>query len=542
MKNHSQRTNLKAILQGSALAGAWAVCAPTQALEYTVGDWQFDVDTTLAYEAQWRTESRDKDLEAVLNDNDGNINFDSGSMTSNKASFILEVGGSYEDFSFFIRGDGLYDYIYANGTSDVSRENFLANNWGKPIGGKLDRGEYHDETIDESGHRLRLLDAFVTYAFDVGDQGGSVKLGRQVISWGEATFYPGINAIQNPVDAALALSPGVESKTYLLPTSAIDLKWDFTDSLSAEAYYKWDWDGSTLPGVGYYMSTSDITGPGAETLLYAPGPGQAGGKVRSKIKPDDEDQYGFAARWLTDGGTNFELNYTKSASNIPGAAVVIDLANNNEGAVREIYTDNVKIWGFSFSTNVSEAQVYADIAYSENMPFVNLPNEVRGTDFVQSEVVRGHYWQVVAGFTDLYTAFPWLSEQITLLGEFNYQGNNLGGNDLTVEGGRYSGALVTDTAWGYRLRMSLKYFQVIRGMDVDVPIYFSHDVDGYGNSIALNNGLKEGVKSASIGFDAHYLTNWTISGKYAWFFGNDDPIDKVLSDRDNISFTVKYRF
>ena len=88
----------------------------------------------------------------------------------------------------------------------------------------------------------------------------------------------------------------------------------------------------------------------------------------------------------------------------------------------------------------------------------------------------------------------------------------------------------------------LKYFQIIRGMDVTVPITFRHDVDGYGNSIALNNGLKEDLKTASIGFDAFYLTNWQFSGKYAWFFGNDDPLDGTLDDRDNISFSIKYRF
>jgi hypothetical protein len=539
----------RVILQGSILVSTALVATPSQALR-----WQFDngfllnVDTTLGYSAQWRTENRDEDLEAVLNDNDGNNSFDDGSMTSSKANVLLEVAGEYNDFSFFVRGDALYDYVYADSSSNMSRDNYLSFNSsrevfdasGKP--GTVDRGDFPDETVDEHGKRVRLLDAFATYNFNLGEMGGSLRAGRQVISWGEATFYPGVNAVQNPIDAATALAPGVEAKEVFLPTTAVDLKWDFTPNLSTELYYKLDWKRSTQPGVGSYLSTSDITGPGAERLLYSPG--FAGGKVERRIEPDDDGQWGAAVRYLTDNGTNFDVYFTRSHSNIPGARVVIDLATT-AGSVREVYSDDIDIWGASFSTNVSEAQVYADVAYSDNMPFVDLTPGFSDdfTRLIQSDVTRGEYYQVVAGFTDLYTAFRWLSEQITLLGEVIYQGNDLGDGKLSEsDTGSRNGVLATEDAWGYQFRLSLKYFQVIRGMDVDVPITFKHDVDGYGNGIALNNGLKEDQKTASIGFTANYLTNWTFEGKYNWYFGNDKPEDKVLSDRDNISLTVKYRF
>ena len=222
---------LPAALRGLVFIAASAICLPAHSLEFEVGDWLLDLDTTLGYAAQWRTESRDRDMALNLNGNDGNINFDSGSMTSSKASFIVEFVGEYKDFSFFLRGDGLYDYVYADGSSDLSRENFPMYNSGTAVGGTVNRGDYPRETIEEHGRRLRLLDAFAIYNFNLGDQGGSVKLGRQVISWGEATFYPGVNAIQNPIDGGVAQAPGTEAKEIFLPTSAIDLKWDFTPQL-----------------------------------------------------------------------------------------------------------------------------------------------------------------------------------------------------------------------------------------------------------------------------------------------------------------------
>jgi hypothetical protein len=520
---------------------------PAQALQYDWGEWLFNVDTTLGASAQWRTESRNKDMafdENALNFNDGNNNFDPG-LVSNNMKVILEFGGEYKNFSFFVRGDAMYDWVYNENKSDLSDAAYPSYNNGIPAGGNLQQGEYPRDTIVEHGRRTRLLDAFVTYNFGLGDQSGAVRFGRQVISWGESTFYPGINALQNPIDAVAALAPGTETREIFLPTSAIDLKWDFTANLSTELYYKLDWKPSTLPGVGSFLSTSDTTGPGAERTLLGP---LGAAPVISRDTPDDDGQWGLALRYLTDGGSNFELYYANAHHNLPGADVIINLADPSQSFSREVYLDDIPLWGASMSSLVGEAQVYLDAVYSEEMPFVDLTSEFgEGGTFERSKMVRGHYYQVALGFTDIYTAFPWLSEQITLLGEALYQGNNLGVDEIipppagiTPPGER--NLRVTDTAWGYQFRVQMKYYSVIQGMDVTVPITFKHDVDGYGNANALSNGLVEDMKTASIGFDAFYLTNWQFSGKYAWYWGAEIPDDRTLADRDNISLSVKYVF
>jgi hypothetical protein len=503
---------LTGILRGSALVGIWAACLPAQALEFERGEWLFNVDTTLGMAAQWRTEDRDDDIASVDNDNDGNNNFDTGPVSA-KGSFILELGGEYKDFSFFLRTDGLYDYVYNDRNTDLSEEDYLTYNSGIINGGDVKRGDFPEDTVDEHGKRLRLLDAFVSYDLSLGDQSGSIRLGRQVIAWGEATFYQGVNAVQNPIDGGVALSPGVEAKEIFLPTEALSLNWGFSDSISAEAYYKIKWDKSTLPGVGSFLSTSDITGPGAQRILLGP---LGTSDVIGEVKPDDEGQFGITLRYLTNNGTNFDLSYTNSHANIPGAEINVFLAGPGSFA-REVYLDDIEIWQASFSTNVSEAQVYADIAYSDNAPFVDTAQYINDAGaLVVSDMVRGEYWQVVVGMTDIYTAFPWLSESITLILEANLQGNDLGESDLDD-----TTYVVTEDAWGYQGRLQLNYYSVIPGMDVNVVATFKHDVDGY---------------------DAFYLTNWQFSAKYAWYFGNDNIEDKVLSDRDNFALSMKYVF
>ena len=551
MKLNTKRSKLVAAVRGTALVGFWAACTPAQALEYNVGDWLFNVDVTLGYSAQWRTENRDDGLEAIENSNDGNNMFDDGSLTSSKVNTILELGGEKGNFSFFIRGDALYDHVYEDANTDMSDENYLTYNAGIPQGGNIEKGEFVQDTLDEHGTRVRLLDAFAIYGFDVGDQGGSIKAGRQVISWGGSRFWPGVNGLQNPNDGAVALSPGVETKEIFLPTTAIDLKWDFTGNISAEAYYKLEWKETTQPGVGSYLSTSDVTGPGSVRVLLPP-PFE-NGKADGSDTPGDDNQWGVALRYMTDEGWNFELSYVEAHANLPSVFSYTDLSplypvplDVPGSFLEEVYVEDIKSWNFSVSGNVGEAEVYADVYYSDDIPFIDTsenfvlgdtPFGLQPVGLVASDTERDEYWQVTVGMSDVYTAFKWLSPSIALLAEVIYTQNDLGKGD--IEDTPY---LVTDDAWGYQFAITPRYFNVIQGMDVIVPISFRHDFKGYGNAIALGNGLEEEQMRAGIKVQADYLTNWQFSASYAWYMGEKNDLENGLIDRDNFSVAVKYRF
>ena len=89
--------------------------------------------------------------------------------------------------------------------------------------------------------------------------------------------------------------------------------------------------------------------------------------------------------------------------------------------------------------------------------------------------------------------------------------------------------------------MSLKYFAVLPGLDIDIPLSFRHDVDGFGASV-VKNSLIEDQKWASVGVHAYYLTNWEFDAKYSFYFGNNDLQEPLLYDRDNFAISAKYRF
>jgi len=147
----TKRSALIPAAVGAALVATGMAAAPTHALEYNWGEWLFNVDTTLSAGAQWRTESIDKEMafdEGGLNFNDGNNNFAPG-LVSNNMKAILEVGGEYQDFSFFMRGDALYDWVYTENKMDLSETAYLSYNNGIPAGGNLQRGELPRDTIVE---------------------------------------------------------------------------------------------------------------------------------------------------------------------------------------------------------------------------------------------------------------------------------------------------------------------------------------------------------------------------------------------------------
>src|SRR5690554_755321 len=73
--------------------------------------------------------------------------------------------------------------------------------------------EYNDVTKSYAGKGAEILDAFVWGDFDVAGAPVNVRVGRQVLSWGESTFIQGGVGSINPVDASAFRRPGAEIRS-----------------------------------------------------------------------------------------------------------------------------------------------------------------------------------------------------------------------------------------------------------------------------------------------------------------------------------------
>ncbi len=94
---------------------------------------------------------------------------------------------------------------------------------------------------------------------------------------------------------------------------------------------------------------------------------------------------------------------------------------------------------------------------------------------------------------------------------------------------------VTDSSWGYRVRASLTYNDVIAGINLTPNFAWSHDVDGF----SPNTNFGEGQKALTLGINAEYLNRYTGSLSYTTFSGGDY---NTIEDRDFLSFSVSMSF
>lgn len=68
---------------------------------------------------------------------------------------------------------------------------------------------------------IDMLDFYLDVNSSIGDSPLLIRIGRQVINWGEATFILGGNSTFNSIDVGAIRRPGAEIKEALLPIEAV---------------------------------------------------------------------------------------------------------------------------------------------------------------------------------------------------------------------------------------------------------------------------------------------------------------------------------
>ena len=311
-----------------AVSLASVLATPAFAINFNLGEVEGSFDSSLSVGASWSTAKRDMDFIGNANGgtgytqtgDDGRLNFQRGKTFSQIFKGLHDLELKYKDTGVFLRGKYWYDAELQDGDrlhKDIS-------NNGRKEGAKT-RG-------------IELLDAFVYHNYAIADQPGTVRLGKQVVSWGESTFIMNsINSI-NPIDVSAFRRPGAELKEGLIPVNMFFVSQNLTDQLSMEAFYQLSWKQTVVDNCGTFFSSADVAADGCNdnyhildrqltNLLmgvdnlkaltggaaspYAPAStgqvginysGQEGLMVaRGKDnKAKDDGQFGLALRWLGD--------------------------------------------------------------------------------------------------------------------------------------------------------------------------------------------------------------------------------------------------
>ena len=356
------------------LAMLWV--SPAEAFQFSLGDVQASLDSTLSYGLSWRVADRDDDLVGLanggkaysVNGDDGNLNYDDGNLISNTVKVTSEIALDYKDVGVFLRGSAFYDFE----SEDNDRE----------------RTDLGDGALDMVGKDASLLDAYFWWNFEVGDMFGQTRLGDQVLSWGESTFIQnGINVI-NPFDVSKLRVPGAELKEALVPVGMVSASISPTENLTLEGFYQYDWEAVEIDPTGYYWSTNDFAGKDGDRVLLGFGDWSDLGTSwqgllisdrvvddRFMMVPrgetqygDDDDQYGLALRVFAPAlnNTEFGFYYIRYNSRLPVISGVTGTAKGFATAAGSATTLGALQQGVDVQTSISmgtTAALNASAAY-----------------------------------------------------------------------------------------------------------------------------------------------------------------------------------
>ncbi len=228
---------------------------PAGAVGVDIGPVKGRLDTTVTFGISLRVQDHDPAIISVDNGgtafssnyDDGNLNFDQGDITSLNLKILHEAQFDWKNYSFF--GRFYYFYDWAIMKLDPERTGFT------------------EQAQRRAGMDIRLLDAYLAADYELFGKPITIRIGNQVLSWGESTFIQsGINSI-NPVDVTALRSAGSEIKEALIPVPMISLNAGITDNFSIEAFYQFYWDNTEIEPIGTFFSTTDVASPGADKVV-----------------------------------------------------------------------------------------------------------------------------------------------------------------------------------------------------------------------------------------------------------------------------------
>jgi hypothetical protein len=331
---------------GVALAG----CATsTHAMQWRYENGiQLIWNTTVSVGTSWRANDPDRELYSradgqLLGMTDGlggsntdsaTLNYEEGDRFSTPLKLVTDLELRKGEFGGLVRVKGWYDQALENEKVRYGHQN---NDYNGGRGGLNSRspllpynpcpgatqviggqpycapGTWPTAKLSDNGFEdlqkfsgVYLLDAYAYGSFDIGDTDLQLRIGRQVVNWGESVFIQGINQI-NPVDVTALRRPGTEIKEVLLPVLMAYANWGFNLG-SLEAFYQFQWDNTPIDSCGMYWGPAEglISADTAGCLSTASIGGaanpvaQARGFSFSALKgreASDSGQFGLALRF-----------------------------------------------------------------------------------------------------------------------------------------------------------------------------------------------------------------------------------------------------
>ncbi|AOA57358.1 DUF1302 domain-containing protein [Acinetobacter larvae] len=362
---------------------------PLWAFEFE-NDWvQGELQNDISYGVGWALSKPDQSMIGIgnggtastLSSDDHRLNFEQGEIYSNVLKGVHALSLEHENFGVFMRAKWWYDIEQ----KDRHQHLYDISN----------AGRYHYART--SG--IELLDAYAFSRWQLDGKDGELRVGRQVITWGNDDYTHALNDLY-AYDGNAYRRPGMILEEALIPAPMIYLKQDLSHHANIELFYQYGWEKMAVSNCGSFFSTTDVIQDGCMTgnLIYG-----------SDFRPNDPDylyiprkmdraakdggEYGVALHWTESALTNteFGLFATRYHSRAPFYSVIassvldinqpefdVNLVGNSPlaGYLAD-YPENIALYAATFKTKLAEG---ATTLSGELSIRPNMPLQVNSTD------------------------------------------------------------------------------------------------------------------------------------------------------------------
>lgn len=512
------------------------------AFQIDTGNPEFSLrwDNTFKYSAGFRLKARSNTLINDVNYDDGDRNFDKG-LISNRLDWLTELDGRYRNIGFRVSAAAWYDEVYNRSNDNDSP---FTNN-----ATRVAHDEFTDATRDLHGRRAELLDAFVYGNFDVGSMRTNLRLGRHSLVYGETLFFGanGIADAQGPIDLVKLLTvPSSQFKEVLRPVEQVSGTLQIMPGLSLGAYYQFRWDETKIPAVGSYLSNIDWAGDGTQSLLA--GPGVQWNHI-ADLKPRDSGQGGLQLRFAPEGSDiEYGLYFARYHAKTPSSFYFDPIGQS----IRTVYAQGIRTFGASATTSIGQLNLAAEASIRNNAPLNGDPQ----ISLFQAADNRDNIVYPVGKTAHANVSGIYVLQPSSLWGGGSVVAELAWNRVLSVT--RNPAALDPNTtrdAWAMRMIFSPAYFQVMPGLDLELPIGLGYNFQGRSGAVANFNGGSSHGGDLSIGVKGTYQNTWKFGVNYVHYLGDAysfvtpqnsaTPMlsfKQTLKDRDFISFNIQRTF
>lgn len=593
-------------LTGAVLAASGLSIPVAQAAtEFELAGMKGSVKTDVTFGTQIRGTSTDPELvnnaNAVTvgasgnraggtarNNDDGNLNYKQGDVTSTVVKALIDSSLKGETFEGVLKAKVWYDYTLSqHGVPFGNAINGYAS--GQPLG-----QSGADPLAKSSG--VSVQEAYVKAKLRFDATQGDVALGSQTLTgWGERfAFSGGVSGVLAR-DFAAAMRPGALPGEISVPIPMVQLKLGSPGVGNFEFFYQLGRAENAVPLCGTLGAPADFLATGCNKAYVGPGSDASRDAAGQFLKRDPDQhfsnssQYGVAYRFKVESlNTQFSLNYATHNSRIAVVSAVqsrngVNPLVNGDPAGTNVkyyleYPDDIHVFGLGFTSQLSKATtLVGEISRRTNQPIaLNGPDILNAfASYVAPTPLRTNAQAVAGGqFFHGYDRFTVNQMQLGVSHGF---GSVVGAQDVTVygevglrhvedlpdvnvrrygrptmlgmgpvagvcQGGSTTGSAqcnndgyVTSNAWGYRVRTTGRYPNVFTKTDLIPTIGFGQDVKGYSDDGVFSEGRRLLNLSLKALYDKKYWMDVTLQSARG---GAYNPI----RDREFINLSIGASF